>query len=106
MAVNSLDDKLLGEKVHYYCSSSEDEDDDDALKYDSDEENKEKEAGKSKPDSECTVQEEMDGKTNYTGRFLYSFHLTATLMFIRTQRAHFNTSTLGNSIYHGTKCVF
>ena len=26
MAV-SLDDKLLGEKAHYYCSSSEDEDD-------------------------------------------------------------------------------
>ena len=28
MAV-SLDDKLLGEKAHYYCSSSEDEDDHD-----------------------------------------------------------------------------
>ncbi len=25
----SADDKLLGEKVHYYCSSSEDEGDDD-----------------------------------------------------------------------------
>lgn len=25
----TLDDRLLGEKLHYYCSSSEDEDDDD-----------------------------------------------------------------------------
>lgn len=25
----TLDDKLLGEKTHYYCSSSSDEDDDD-----------------------------------------------------------------------------
>ncbi len=25
----TLDDKLLGEKLHYYCSSSEDEGDDD-----------------------------------------------------------------------------
>ena len=24
----SLDDKILGEKTHYYCSSSEDDDDD------------------------------------------------------------------------------
>lgn len=24
----SLDDRILGEKTHYYCSSSEDEDDD------------------------------------------------------------------------------
>lgn len=25
--MSTLDDKLLGEKLHYYCSSSEDEDD-------------------------------------------------------------------------------
>lgn len=36
----SLDDKLLGEKVQYYCSSSEDEDgdEDNSEKYNSDEE--------------------------------------------------------------------
>lgn len=27
----SLDDKILGEKTHYYCSSSEGEEDDDDL---------------------------------------------------------------------------
>ena len=38
MAV-SLDDKLLGEKAHYYCSSSEDEDDrEDGDDHDDDEE--------------------------------------------------------------------
>jgi hypothetical protein len=28
----TLDDKLLGEKLHYYCSSSEDDNDDDESK--------------------------------------------------------------------------
>ena len=28
LTMATLDDKLLGEKLHYYCSSSEDEDED------------------------------------------------------------------------------
>ena len=42
----SLDDKLLGEKTHYYCSSSEDEGEEEEEEYGSDREEKKSRSSK------------------------------------------------------------
>ncbi len=43
--MSTLDDKILGEKLHYYCSSSEDED--------NNEDNEEIDSNKSVDNKEC-----------------------------------------------------
>ena len=59
----SLDDKLLGEKVHYYCSSSEGEDNDDNVSADESEDVSFYGQGKSVRDGMPESQAEMNGIT-------------------------------------------
>ncbi|KAK3769709.1 hypothetical protein RRG08_004958 [Elysia crispata] len=63
----SLDDKLLGEKVHYYCSSSEGEDNDDNVSADESEDVSFYGQGKSVRDGMPESQAEMNGITTNTG---------------------------------------
>lgn len=68
MALNSMDDKILGEKVQYYCSSSEDEEE-----VNSDEEEKDK-VPKTVEGPRSDPFHQWDGKAVHTGfSHLYTF---------------------------------
>ncbi|GFR95510.1 phosducin-like protein [Elysia marginata] len=63
----SMDDKLLGEKVHYYCSSSEGEDNDENDSADESEDVAYYSQGKSVRDGMPELQAESNGITTNTG---------------------------------------
>lgn len=64
MALNSMDDKILGEKTHYYCSSDEEEYDDVALG------NEELPPSKVIKEPKFIPAEELSGKTMHTGKIM------------------------------------
>ena len=73
MAV-SLDDKLLGEKAHYYCSSSEDEDD-----RDEEEEGEEPKQSKAEaPEAEPPSLGPYSGTCTNVKELIYFTYLAAT----------------------------